>query len=282
MANQLAVRDGGEMDLMTLGNVLAKSGYFADARDAAQAMVKVLAGREMGFGPISSMCGINIIQGRVSLSANIMAAAIKRSGRYNYHVRKMTAEECTIEYFERNGAAWQSIGLSTFTVADAGKAATKNMDKFPRNMLFARAMSNGVRWYCPDVTGAPAYTPEELGANVNEEGEVIDAQPMQPQAPKVTPLANGLTADARADADRAFDELDGETPPPPDQAPASKGQLARIHIAGAKMFTTPERVAEYRAWLKASYGQESSKNLTEAQATDLIERLEAGLKDKSA
>jgi hypothetical protein len=41
-------------------------------------------------------------------------------------------------------------------------------------MLFARAMSNGVRWYCPDVfSGAPTYTPEELGADVTESGDVI-------------------------------------------------------------------------------------------------------------
>ncbi len=79
-------------------------------------------------------------------------------------------------------------------------------------------------------------------------------QPAQPQAPKpaVKPLAGGLTADARADADKAFDELDNEAPPPPDQAPVSKGQLARIHISAKKLFATPERVVEYRTWLKAT------------------------------
>ncbi|RDT44717.1 hypothetical protein DXF87_27490, partial [Enterobacter roggenkampii] len=37
------------------------------------------------------------------------------------------------------------------------------MDKFPKNMLFARAMSNGVKWFTPDVFSGPVYTPEELG-----------------------------------------------------------------------------------------------------------------------
>ena len=46
-------------------------------------------------------------------------------------------------------------------------------------MLFARAMSNGVRWYCPDVAMAPLYTPDELGAQVDgESGEVIEAEPV--------------------------------------------------------------------------------------------------------
>ena len=37
-------------DTMRLGEVLARSGYFADSREAAQAVVKVLAGSELGFG----------------------------------------------------------------------------------------------------------------------------------------------------------------------------------------------------------------------------------------
>jgi len=68
----------------------------------------------------------------------------------------------------------ESIGKSEFTAADAAKAGTQNMGKFPRNMLFARAMSNGVRWYCPDVfSGNSVYTPEELGARTDDEGYII-------------------------------------------------------------------------------------------------------------
>lgn len=44
--------------------------------------------------------------------------------------------------------------------------------------MFARAMSNGVRWFCPDVFfGAAVYTPDELGAAVDAEGNVIDLPP---------------------------------------------------------------------------------------------------------
>jgi len=163
-------------ETMELGNLLAQSGFFADSRGAAQAVVKVLAGREIGFGPIASMTGIHVISGRVSISANLMAAAIKRSGRYDYRVREMTPQRCEIEFRERYGDKWEVIGSSEFTAQDARLAGTKNMDKYARNMLFARAMSNGARWYCPDIFGGPVYTPEELGAAVDgETGEVIDA-----------------------------------------------------------------------------------------------------------
>jgi hypothetical protein len=67
------------------------------------------------------------------------------------------------------------LGTSTFTIDDAKKAGTKNLDKFPKNMLFARAMSNGVKWFTPDIYESPVYVPEEM-ESVTEEttAEVIE------------------------------------------------------------------------------------------------------------
>lgn len=175
LENSLTVGNVQSVAEMTgLGKVFVESGYFSDTKAAAQAVVKMMAGRELNFGPIASMTGVYIVNGRVALSANLMAARIKSSGRYNYRVRSLDAAKCEIEFFERSGTAWESVGLSSFTMDDARKAGTKNLDKFPRNMLFARAMSNGAKWYCADLfSGAPIYTPDELGAAVDENGEVI-------------------------------------------------------------------------------------------------------------
>lgn len=175
MSKTLVVNDG--LNLETLGNILARSGFFADTRDAAQAIVKVLAGQELGFGPVASMTGVYIVKGKVALSANLMSAAVKRSGRYNYRVRTLTDTECLIEFTE-NG---QAIGVSHFTMQDAAKAglsSSENWKRYPRNMLFARALSNGVKWYCPDVTGGPVYTPDEMGAEVDADGEMFQPGPV--------------------------------------------------------------------------------------------------------
>ena len=157
-------------DLTRLAEMLAKSGYFDDARSAAQCGVKVLAGLELGFPAFVSMAGIYIVKGKPEIGANLMAAAVKRSDKYDFKVREMNDETCSIVFLE----AGQEIGTSTFSKQDAIRAGTQNMGKFPRNMLYARAMSNDVRWFTPDVFLAPVYTPEELGAKVDEEGEVIE------------------------------------------------------------------------------------------------------------
>ena len=169
-------------EMQSLGEVFVKSRFFQDSQDAAQAIVKVMAGAELGFPPIASMTGVYIVKGKVSLSANLIAAAIKRSGRYTYRVRKLDDSGCVIEFFE-NG---ESIGESSFAREDAQRAQLLGKEtwrSFFRNMAFARALSNGAKWHCPDVFGGPVYTPEELGAETDGEGEMINVTP-EPETKK--------------------------------------------------------------------------------------------------
>jgi hypothetical protein len=207
-----ALATTNDMDLMTLGQTLAKSGYFQDTREAAQAVVKVLAGREMGIGPIAAMTGIYIVKGRVTLSANLMAAQIKRSGKYDYRIVRMDDTGCVIDYYQ----AGEKIGSSAFVEADArgaGLLGGDNWKKFPRNMYFARAMSNGAKWYCPDVFSGPVYTPDELADERTPQlppappvdvvtGEVIEAAfDPEPARAAIAALPGATAADIAAAED---------------------------------------------------------------------------------
>lgn len=205
--NALATRNGGvtvPSDPITLGNVLAASGFFSDSKQGAQAAVKVMAGQELGFGPIASMTGIYIVKGRVTLSANLMGAAIKRHPNYTFRVTEHTATNCVIEFIE-NG---EVIGTSAFSMDDAkaaGLSGSETYRKFPKNMLYARALSNGAKWYCPDVFGGgPIYTPDELGEEIDgETGEVLN-----PQAPPTTaPAREELDGDRAAHIVASLKEL---------------------------------------------------------------------------
>ena len=179
--NGMTVRDLSNDDLtyiQRLGNLLSASGYFSDAREMAQAAVKVMAGRELGIAPIASMMGINVIKGKVALSGNLIASRIRAHG-YEFVNKQMDGRGCVLEFMGKPAADGKrrKLGESSFTEEDAkaaGLLASDMYKKYPRNMFFNRAMSNGAKWYTPEVfAGAPIYTPEELGATVDEEGNVV-------------------------------------------------------------------------------------------------------------
>ncbi|MEJ2905043.1 hypothetical protein WAE58_21540 [Pedobacter panaciterrae] len=167
-------------DIMIMAKTFAESGMFTDAKAMGQAFVKIQAGQEIGIPPFAAMSGIHIIQGKPTIGAGLIASTVKGSGKYDYKVLEMSEKVCRIEFYQGK----DKIGLSEFTIEDAKKALTKNIDKFPKNMLFARAISNGVKWYCPDVFAGPVYTPEEM------EGITMDIPHTVVDEPEVKLLPN--------------------------------------------------------------------------------------------
>lgn len=184
-----------------LANALGASGMFKDVRTGEQAFAKILIGRDLGLSPTESMMGIHIIEGKPEISANLQAAFVKRSERHDYRVLELSEEACEIAYFLDG----QEIGRSRFTMDDAKRAGlgVKGPWKtYPRNMLFARAMSNGVAFHCPEVTGGVrVYSEGEVGGDEQPPSEsVIDAT----VAPD--PEAEQRAADAAAEYQRQIKE----------------------------------------------------------------------------
>ena len=167
-------------EIMSIGKAFAESGMFPDIKTAAQAVVKIQAGAEMGIPPFAAMSGIHIIQGKPTVGAGLMAANVKGSGKYDYRVIESTDKVCSIDFYQGK----EKIGNSTFTIEDAKKAQTKNLEKFPRNMLFARAMSNGVKWFTPDVFSGPVYVPGEIQPETEETTQYEVIATVEPVKPK--------------------------------------------------------------------------------------------------
>lgn len=251
-------------DLSRLSVMLAKSGFFSDAKEAAQCGVKVLAGLELGFPTIASMCGIHIVNGKPTLGAHLMAAAVKRSSKYNYRVTRHDNEGCTIAFYE-NG---EIIGESSFTRDDAAAAGAidgKNAHtwkKYPRNMMFARAMSNGVRWYCPDIFAGPVYTPDELDLATDEEGNLAKSTPALPRVEKVdsAPLRPSNDADVASEplkfsapSDRNLLNLEIESMMKHKNISVNlaRGILTELFNVKSRTFLTDEQLAQFLDYLKS-------------------------------
>jgi hypothetical protein len=172
---------------MAIGEVFAKSGMFPDVKSQAQAVVKILAGKELGLTPFEAMGSIYVVNGRLALASKAMSGLIKRSKNYDYVVKKLDDTECTIAIMRGDN----EVGQTTFTFKDAAKAGLVNKDvwkNYTKNMLFARAISNACRFFCPEVISG-YYAVEELedigevaapvktSVNVNiPEAEVIDGK----------------------------------------------------------------------------------------------------------
>lgn len=139
---------------MSIAKIFAESGMFPDVKSQAQACVKIFAGRELGLSPFESMKNIYLFNGKLAIQANALAALVKTNPKYDYTIDVLTNEECKIIFWQINGDKKEQIGVSEFTFKDAAKAGLANKDNwkyYPRNMLFARALANGVRFYCPDA-----------------------------------------------------------------------------------------------------------------------------------
>lgn len=127
-----------------------------------QAYAVICMGAELGVGPATALSNIQIAMGKPTLGAALVGALVQRSGRYRYTVTELTDRSASIDFFD--GA--MKIGTSTFTMQDAAKAGLGRSDtwsKYGRNMLLARALTNGVRWFAPGVLGGAIYDPEEMG-----------------------------------------------------------------------------------------------------------------------
>jgi hypothetical protein len=170
MANELQINSVD--DIMRVADIAMKSSIFA-FKNPEEAAIKIMYGLEMGLPAFSALTGVVLIQGKATMSSNLVASLIKRSGRYNYTIPIWDEEQCTIVFTE-NG---KNVGESTFTIEDAKRAQLLrgggNWDKYPRAMLFARAITQGARAYCPDVFAGPIYDPEELTPDAHHAPPVV-------------------------------------------------------------------------------------------------------------
>ena len=187
-------------DLARLARVLAASGYFGSSGNQetqiAQCAIRLMAGMEAGFSPFASATGVHIIEGKPAFSSNLLAQAVRRHPVYDYQVLDSTDKRCRIQ-FTSNG---KPLGVSEWNMAmaeRAGLTSKANWKRYPESLLFARAMSAGVRTYCPDALGgAVAYVPEELGGDDAEPVAVTVTEVTQPQPQEPAPNLAKLCAQA--------------------------------------------------------------------------------------
>jgi hypothetical protein len=110
----------------------------------------ILLGREMHLGPMAALRGIDVIEGRPSLTAQMLGARIYAAG-HRIEWGDNTDKKCSVRITRGDGLGSAEV---TWTMADAqraGLAGKSNWQKYPRQMLRARALTEAASMACPDV-----------------------------------------------------------------------------------------------------------------------------------
>jgi len=165
-------------DGLTLGQLAAtirQSGCFGNDCNQYEVAVKIMAGRDLGLGPVESMRGLHVFDGKIELGSAVMASKIKGSGAYDYEVVKHDDDGCSIDCWEKSPRTgeWKQVPSISFTREEATRAGLLNKavwKNYFSDMCFSRCMSRFFRRYCPHLAGGAVYG----------DGEVSDAPERPP------------------------------------------------------------------------------------------------------
>jgi len=255
----------------------------------ASTAAAILTGRELGLGPMASLRGLQVIDGSVSMTAQMMAGKILAAGhKVEWVDNTDKAAEVRITRCDGQGEA-----TVRFTLADAqraGLAGKSNWQKYPRAMMRARALSECAGMICADVI---------LGLEAADDTQDTRTGPVENTTISLTPMPV-TTGDVHETEPETVEKLPETAPkkddnmavnPPQDGAEtAPKPDL----LSPAQMRKIGAQIGEYERGTGTRLGRDdrrtyiatlagldhldSAKDLTKDQASTVIEALDAALR----
>lgn len=172
-ARSLTPNDHEMMVFHTMAEHAVSSKMYKGIGEKAGVMMIMLSARELGIPPMQALNGgINIIQGKVEISARMMSALIRKAG-HQLQVKECLPTHCVLVGKRCDTGEVQS---SSFSVAEAQQAGIFKQGggwtKFPKDMCFARALSRLARQLFSDVIGM-GYIEGEISQSVDVKCEAI-------------------------------------------------------------------------------------------------------------
>lgn len=171
LSNQLSPQ---LQDLQTLSTIAGKlclsEALPACYKNAANVLVALQTGAEMGLKPMQSLNSLYIVNGKIQIWGSSQVQLLKAHG-WKIQIKEHTDKICTITINNREGDEFTYS--STFEELPAGSKAKSFA---PKEKLYYHVISRLIRFYVPEVLGGMSNLYNE------DEMEVIDEQK---KAPKV-------------------------------------------------------------------------------------------------
>jgi hypothetical protein len=227
-------------DLERMAGAVAKSNLFG-IKTADQALALMLVAQAEGMHPATAARDYDIIQGRPAKKAEAMMRDFIRSGG-SVKWAALTDDRVTATFAHPQGGEVE-IDWDMKRAQAAGLGGKDMWKKYPRQMLRARVVSEGIRTVCPMATGG-MYVPEEV--------RDFDDAPRVTNVRDITPKA-APTAEAKRQepehiidppaADRPVDRTNQAVPPPDGDFPPDWEDWRKIIVAKINRAGSPEQVA---------------------------------------
>lgn len=144
--------------IQTMANAVVKSQLFG-MKTVEQATALMLIAQAEGYHPALAARDYHIIQGRPTLKAETMMARFQQQGG-KVEWKVLTDEEVTATFSHPSGGS-ATITWTFEQARKAGLTGKDNWKNYPRAMLRARVVSEGIRTVFPGVV-LGVYTPEEV------------------------------------------------------------------------------------------------------------------------
>ena len=185
--DKLAVAvDQAPLTFKMIDNIANTEMIPAGLRGKPKAIVAcILTGREFGLGPMESLRLIDVIDGKPSPAGELMLRMVKERG---HRVKLLELNETKCRLAGIRGDNPDDVMEIEFTWKDAERAGLTNKNnwkKYPKHMLYWRAVSMLTSFQFPDAIGGRVYVADELGSE--EWVEDIDPEVIEVKADVILP-----------------------------------------------------------------------------------------------
>lgn len=226
----------------------------------ANVLLAIGLGQSMGLSPAESLYRIDVIQGKPTASAELIAANVRKAG-HKLRVRVdeqavsatatiIRADDPDYEHTVVRDQAWAK---------QMGLLSKDNYKKQPTTMLQWRAITAVARQACPEALYGVAYTADEL----------VDDQPERTTAAQTTQPPSGR--------DRLMQAAAEAVPVGPD--PITPEQVTHIAALSTDLGLTRDQKLAGCATV-VGHPVESTKDLTKSEASAVIDRMKARLDEQ--
>jgi hypothetical protein len=170
----------------------------------------ILYGDELGLGPMQSLNSIHVIEGKPSMSPELMRALVARAG-HRLDVKLASNDKVVLWGKRADNGSEATVEWSMKDAQQAGLAGRGAWKTYPRAMLLARATSEICRQIFSDCIMGLSYTPEEASSIAGVEWTDAPVEPVQ-TAPVLT--AAPPTTAPNAEPQQVVVEADWVEDPP--------------------------------------------------------------------